>query len=54
MSWIIQLGPDQESFYDEEEAIENAMEWSVESNGDTVTVYQCLNGKMMPCYEIFA
>jgi hypothetical protein len=52
--FVIEHGPDQEWFNTEEAAIDAAFEWSVEENGDTITVSRVLNGKTFPHMEVFA
>lgn len=54
MAFVITHGPDEEWFESEEQAIDAAFEWSVELDGDTVTVSRVHQGKLFPHMEVFA
>ena len=52
--FIISHGPDEEWFTSEEEAVDAAFDWSVETGGDTITVSRVHNGQTFPHMEVFA
>ena len=54
MTFIISHGPDEEWFTSEEEAVDAAFDWSVETGGDTITVSRVHQGRTFPHMEVFA
>ena len=52
--FVIENGPEQEWFTDKEEAIENALEWSADLGGETITISRVKGGKTYPLMEVFA
>ena len=52
--FVISHGPDEEWFNDEQEAIDAAFDWSVDTGGETITVSRLHQGRVMPHREVFA
>lgn len=52
--FVISHGPDEEWFNSEEEAVEAAFDWSVETGGDTISVSRVHQGRTFPHLEVFA
>ena len=52
--FVISHGPDEEWFNNEEEALDAAFDWSVETGGDCITVLHVHQGKTFPHMEVFA
>ena len=52
--FVISHGPDEEWFTEEGEAIDAALDWSVETGGDTITVSRVHQGHIFPHIEVFA
>jgi hypothetical protein len=52
--FVISHGPDEEWFTSEEEAVDAAFDWSVETGGDTITVSRVHQGRTFPHMEVFA
>jgi hypothetical protein len=52
--FVISHGPDEEWFTSEEEAVDAAFDWSVETGGDTITVSRVHQGHIFPHMEVFA
>jgi len=52
--FVISHGPDEEWFNDEQEAIDAAYDWSVDTGGECITVSRLHQGRVMPHMEVFA
>ena len=54
MAFVISHGPDEEWFPSEEEAVDAAFDWSVETGGDIITVSRVHQGQFFPHMEVSA